>query len=575
MIKNLQLIFKGRLSYMALPIVLIVLDTFGTATMYGATYYVILNIIEENFSMPILQLAMALLIGSFIIRIVLIAIAQYIFQLRGSELIRDARLDVSNHLKTLPLGYFSKQSIGKIINICTVEMSDIERIITHLIGDIIKITLITAYILGVSFFINPQLALVQLIMVLISIPVLALAGYLGKKNGEAKKDVVAEVLSRVMEYIDGIKVFRAYNQTGSAFSRLYTAFKNYRDISIKQELQLVPVNFLFFIIVDFIVPVVLLVAVNMLMAGTIDAPVMILFIIISLGITAMFKPFSQFYTEMRMLSVAADHVASIYRMPVQQYQTTEPQFNDYTIAFNDVTFAYEKGQNVLKNISFNVPQQQTTALIGTSGSGKSTILNVLARFWDVDEGSITIGGQNIADIAPDALLQSMSMMFQQTFLLNDTVYNNVLMGKQNATTQQVEDACKLANCHDFIMAMPDGYQTMVGEDGSTLSGGEKQRISLARAFLKDAPIILLDEATASLDPDNEMEIKAALDKLLQGKTVIVIAHKLNTIQNADTILLLRDGKIAEQGSHSKLMQLDGYYAELYKEQLEAKGWEIA
>ncbi|MGY4794276.1 ABC transporter ATP-binding protein [Lysinibacillus fusiformis] len=575
MFSNLQLIFKGQLKRMYLPIGLSILDTFGTATMYGALYYVIVNIVQGSFTSDVLKLAFMMLIGSFVIRVVFIGFSQYLYQLRGSILIRDARINVSNHLKSLPLGYFSKQSIGKLINICTGNMSDIERVITHLIGDILKITMITTYILSVSFFINPQLAMAQLIMVLLSIPLLLLAGHLGRKNGEHKKDIVAEVLSRVMEYIDGIKVFRAHNQTGEAFKRLHDALKKYRDVSIKVELQLVPVNFLFFIIIDCIVPLVFLVGSYSLLGGTIDAQAMVLFIIISLGISAMFKPFSQFYTEIKMLSVAVNYVASVYKKEMPTYELENPTFTDFDIVFENVKFSYEEGQAVLNDISFTIPAKSTVALIGTSGSGKSTILNVLARFWDIDAGKIMIGGETISRIAPDYLLQNMSIMFQHPFLLNDSIYNNVLIGNSQATRREVEIACQRANCHDFIMAMEQGYETIVGEGGSTLSGGEKQRISLARAFLKDAPIILLDEATASLDPDNEMEIKEVIDELMQGKTVVVIAHKLNTIQNADKILLLKDGQIAEQGTHDELIKLEGGYAQLYHEQLEAKGWKIS
>ncbi|MBD8006865.1 ABC transporter ATP-binding protein [Bacillus norwichensis] len=574
MYQKLQLVFNQQLNRLYFPILLTILDTFGTASIFGSVYYVLLHLIEGQFTSGTLKTAMLILGIGYVIRLLAVGFSQYLFQIRGAKLIRDARLNISNHLKELPLGYFSKESIGTIINTCTVDMTHAERVITHLIGDMLKVIFVTGYILSASFVVEPKLALLQLILVVLSLPLIVWIGKLGEKGGHQKKVVVNDVLARVMEYIDGIRIFRSYNQTGVAFGRLNESFKRYRDESIRLEVKLVPLNFIFFIIIDFIVPIIFIAGSYMLLAGEIQVETMVIFVIISLGVSTLFRPFSVLYTEYKVLSVTIDHIVSLYKMDTASYTKETADFPHYEIEFDHVQFAYEKGQSVLQDMSFTMLQNTMTALIGPSGSGKSTILNVLARFWDIDGGTIRIGGENIQEIKPDALLEKISIMFQNVYVLNDTILQNIIIGKPNATLEEVEQACRRANCHEFIMKLEHGYETVVGEGGSTLSGGEKQRISLARAFLKDAPIILLDEATASLDPDNEMEIKESVDKLVEGKTVVVIAHKLNTIQHADQILFLENGTIRESGTHEELMALNDRYAAMYYEQLEAKGWRL-
>lgn len=283
---------------------------------------------------------------------------------------------------------------------------------------------------------------------------------------------------------------------------------------------------------------------------------------------------SSLYPQMRSISKAADSIISILDEQSLSYQQETANFQKYAVKFRNVTFGYNAETTVLHDVSFQARPGTTTALIGPSGSGKTTIVSLLARFWDVTGGQILIDGMDIRKINPDILAEQMSIVFQEVYLLQDTVLNNIRIGKPTATKEEVVAAAQAAHCHNFIMAMENGYDTMIGEGGSTLSGGEKQRIAIARALLKDAPIVLLDETTSSLDADNEREIQRAFDRLMKDKTVLVIAHRLNTIVNANNILVLDKGYIRESGTHAELMKCGGWYAQMIEEQKQAEQWSV-
>ncbi|BDZ71316.1 hypothetical protein GCM10025861_18330 [Methanobacterium petrolearium] len=273
------------------------------------------------------------------------------------------------------------------------------------------------------------------------------------------------------------------------------------------------------------------------------------------------------------MSMAADRVVATLNTKILPEPVDDMKIESFDIKFENVNFKYQD-TNVIKDLSCYIPEKNITALVGPSGSGKTTITSLIARFWDVDSGKIMIGGKNIKDIKNEHLLAGMSMVFQDVYLFNDTIYNNIKIGRVDASPEEVYEVARQANCHDFIQKLPDGYNTMVGEGGSTLSGGEKQRISVARAILKDAPIILLDEATASLDPENESKIQAAIRKLVKSKTVVVVAHRLYSISDADQILVIKGGKIVEQGKHEELLENGGTYYRMWEEQQKAHGWKF-
>lgn len=328
------------------------------------------------------------------------------------------------------------------------------------------------------------------------------------------------------------------------------------------------------IIINISFPIVMAIGVNDFIRGSIDAENLMMFVIMSLALTNIMKGFIKIYAESRYFSLSCDKLLSIIETPQISHDLEKYNFKNYDIEFKNVDFEYIEGKQVLKNISFLAKENQRTALVGESGSGKSTVLNLITRFWDAGSGEITIGGLDVKKLYVDELLRHISMVFQDVYLLQDTIYENIRMGNENVSKEDVVNAAKLANCHDFIMKLPEGYDTVIQEGGESLSGGEKQRISIARAILKDAPIVLLDEATASLDADNEYEIQNAIKKITKDKTVLVIAHRLNTIKDSDQILVFEDGNIIEGGSHDELIVKGGKYSGMYKSMCEAKEWQI-
>ncbi|AFS77483.1 ABC transporter ATP-binding/permease protein [Gottschalkia acidurici 9a] len=574
MISTIKAIIGKDIKKLYLPITLMFLDSLGMMTFIGVLYKLLMDISSDSFTMDKLKIYTSILIGSFIFRCIMISVGYKLNHLRGSDIIKDMRVSLGDHIRSLNLGYFNKNSIGNLMNILTADVTDFERILTHSLGDIIKAIVLIPYIIIISFFIDTRIALAQLITILIAAPILIASGKMAQKFGLRKRAVLSDVISRIIEYINGIKVFKSYNQTGDKFKRLEDSFRTFKKESIMIELSVAPFVLAFQILSDFILPVVLLTGSYILLGGNIDEKTFIAFLIISISLTNILKGLSAQYPEYKALKLAAEKIISTYDKKSLEFSKDKVDFKNFDIEFKDVTFGYEEEKDILKNISFKVKEGTTTALVGPSGSGKTTITSLIARFWDNDKGEIKIGENNISNINPDYILQHISVVFQDVYLLNDTIYNNIKLGRPNASYEEVVKAAKLANCHEFIEKLKGKYETMIGEGGSTLSGGEKQRISIARAILKDSPIILLDEATASLDADNEIEIQRSLEKLTEGKTVIVIAHKLNTIVNSDQIIVLNDGKIEEIGNHEELVKNKRRYYNMYKEQEEAKGWVV-
>ena len=557
------------------PVFLLVIDSLFYMMNYMMFYFTIVDLITETFTLNKIIVYTVIMIVANTVRYLFNRVGYTGIQSQGARIIQDLRLRMGDHLRNLNLGYFNKHNIGNVINIITNDLQDFEHVLTHTTSELIKLGILSVYLLLVTFAISPILGILQVIIAAAGAIFIVLGMKKSSKIALKKKHTMDDVVSRMVEYISGMELFKSYNLAGEKFKRLKDSFNDLKKESINTEIALAPYVLIFQLIVDISFALLLLVSTQLFINGSINKIMFFSYIIIGLSLSNILKAFSGQYVFFQYMKLATDKLINVYNEKEISYEFKVMPFKNYDIKFENVSFSYEKDKPVLKNISFKAKQGTSTALVGSSGSGKTTVTNLIARFWDCQSGTISIDGIDITKIYPEELLTNISMIFQDVYLVNDTIENNIKLGKPDATHEEVVRAAKDASCHEFITELENSYDTVVGEGGSTLSGGEKQRISIARALLKDTPIILLDEATASLDADNEHEIRKSLDKLIKNKTVITIAHKLNTIKNYDQIIVMSDGIIEEKGTHKELMKNRKRYYEMYTEMKKAQSNEYS
>ncbi len=489
------------------------------------------------------------------------------------------RAKLAEHLGRLPLGYFNKNSAGKIKTVIEQDAERIEGFIAHHLPDMVSAAVMFLAMAVTMFVLDPLLAVASLIPIILGY----IAQFSMMMGKQARASMVeyfnaqASINASSLQYVKGMPSIKVFGQTVHSFRKFYADMVRYRDFCVEYtdhfQFGFVTFRVLLVSICTFILPVGLF-----LFSGQPEnvafAAVLLFFLILAPGITTPVIKLNNLAASMRMIMEGASRVDKILaEQPIAEEATgAKPRGSE--IRFDSVRFSYTGKVDVLHDISFAAKQGEITALVGPSGSGKSTIAQLIPRFWDVNEGGISIGGVDIREMGLNDLMGQMSFVFQDSFLFSDTIYQNILIGKPNASREEVEAAAKAARCHDFISAMPQGYDTRVGAGGVYLSGGEEQRVSVARAILKNAPILVLDEATAYADPENEYEMQQALSKLIKDKTVIIIAHRLATIQNASQILVLKDGRIAQRGTHNELAKEPGLYKNMWDAYTEADTWEI-
>ncbi len=574
MIKAMRVI-AGNLKKLRKPIWLNIFNYILKGLPYGIFYLLLLELFKPRGQMDVQKIIWIFVIMAviLIIHLLIDMISQTNTYITAYTLLVDTRLRLGEHLRSLSMGFFKRKDPGDITALLLQDMQKVEEIFSHYFVDIIASVVLCSVIALVFFFIDWRMALAMIFSVLIAIPVLLIAQklvvYLGSKQIASRNNVV----SRMLEYLQGIKVLKTFNLTGTKFIRLEKAFKKLRNDSIKLEAGTGAPVLSYLVILEIGFIGLLLFGLYLLFGGQITIPVLIMFFIIGYHFYDPLRNVGVFATEMRYMNISAKRITEVMKTNPLPESEEDISPNNFNIGFKDVTFRYYN-TDVLKKINATFPERSITALVGPSGSGKTTITNLIARFWDVDSGKITIGGTNIKNMKTEELLSYISMVFQDVYLFHDTVYNNIKVGENDATREEIISAAKSAQCHEFIEKLEKGYETMVGEGGSTLSGGEKQRISIARAILKDAPIVLLDEATASLDPENELLIQNAIQELVKSKTLIVIAHRLSTIASADQILVIDDGGVVESGRHAELLIADGMYRRMWDNQQQARGWKF-
>lgn len=491
----------------------------------------------------------------------------------GYEVTAQQRIAVGDILKRVSLGFFSKNNAGEIASAVTTDLSFIEMLAMKMIDVVVNgyISVFTM-ILCLMFF-NGWIALIALAGVLLSALFLKLLGNRSQKNAPVHQKAQDGMIAATIEYIRGMPVVKAFKQDGVAKEGIRNAYGMSKDINVKIEKNYVPYNCLHLFALKAASVGIVLVSALLAANGRMDIPIMLMMAVFSFVIFGHVEQVNSAAHSLKIIDATLDKLKRIEQAEFIDKDGKDVALSAYDIRFQDVTFAYEK-RDVLKNVSFTIPENTTTAIVGPSGSGKSTICSLIARFYDADKGSVSVGGVDVREMTCDSLLKNISMVFQRVYLFHDTVLHNIRFGKPDAGFAEVVEAAKKACCHDFIMELPQGYETVIGEGGSTLSGGEKQRISIARAMLKNAPIVILDEATASVDPENERDIQKAISALVHGKTIIIIAHRLATIQNADQILVVEEGRIAQIGTHEALIQQEGVYQRFLRIRQRAEGWSI-
>ncbi|MCR4669802.1 MAG: ABC transporter ATP-binding protein/permease [Saccharofermentans sp.] len=481
----------------------------------------------------------------------------------GYKVFAQKRVEFASHLRKLPMGYFTDENIGRISSILTEDMVFVEENSMSVLAEIASGLFAQLAVTVFMFFLDPLLGaltlLTDIVILILSIPMNRTAA----DNSEGRQAAVEDLTGSVIEYAEGMAVSKSFGLTGESSSRLRDSFARSREANLKFEREYAPYERNLEIICVVGISAILAAAIWLLQAGRLDSINFIGVLLFLLNLFTPFKTVFQMGARLSIMEVALDKIEAVFAEKPLYLDGKDLPEEDcaHEIEFNDVSFSYEK-EEVLKGISFTADKDQMIALVGESGSGKTTIANLLARFWDVDEGRILFRGCDIKQMPMETLMSHISMVFQKVYLFEDTVFNNIAMAKPDCTMEEVKEAAKKARCYDFIMQLPYGFETIVGEGGTSLSGGEAQRISIARCILKDAPVIILDEATASIDADNERYIKEGMTELCRGKTVMVIAHRLNTIRNADKILVIDKGMIAEEGTHDELMSKDGLYSRM-------------
>ena len=514
------------------------------------------------------------MIACVLLQVLFHHIADRLQSAAGFMVFSDMRMELGAHLRRMPMGYFTEGNIGKISSVLSSDMVFIEENCMTVLADMMSYIFAEAIMVIFLLFFNIWIGLAALAIIGI---VLLIAGSMKKEALQDSRDRQEQnenLTEAVLDFVEGIGIIKTYNLLGEKSGELTENFEKSCETNIRFEENHAPYQLWMNIVYG--LGAAAIVALSFLLNSR--ALLSVTFLVgIMLFVSDLFGPIKALYgqaTRLTVMNSCMDRIEEIFgekELPDTGGFSIPESSEAPEVEFQNVCFAYGE-KEVLHNISFSLPQHTMAALVGPSGGGKSTAANLLARFWDVDSGKVLVRGRDVRDVRLADLMDHISMVFQRVYLFQDTIYNNIAMGRPDATREEVMEAAKKARCYDFIIALPKGFDTVIGEGGENLSGGERQRISIARCILKDAPIIILDEATASVDADNESFIQQAISELCRGKTLLVIAHRLNTIRNADQILVISDGRITQSGTHEELLEAGGLYRDFVTVRQQSQGW---
>lgn len=520
-------------------------------------------------------IVIGLIAGGLILRMIFKYLVYRLQSTAGFEFVARERIALGDRLRNVPMGFFHDNSVGDITATVTTDLNFLENYSMHILDKVTTGVLSMIVMAGCILAFDWRIGLIFVAGILLSFPIYSHMQKKGKALSAKRQKIQSEAVAATLEYVQGISVVKSFNMCDKNLSDIEDAYESNKAASYGVERVFTPLNMTYSMVFRISACMIMLCAGILAVGGDLSFANLAVILIASFTIFNPIEVMGQMTTMIRTMDAALDRVERIKQAKKIDENGRDIPLDSFDIGFEHVSFAYENGNPILKDVSFSIPQGSMTAIVGPSGGGKTTITRLIARFWDVQEGSITIGVHDVKEFTCDSLLKNMSMVFQNVYLFHDTIENNIKFGCPDATHEQVVEAAKKACCHDFISALPQGYDTVIGEGGSTLSGGEKQRISIARAMLKDAPIILLDEATASVDPENEVHLQQAISALVKNKTLIVIAHRLSTIRDADQILVVDNGKIVEKGVHAELIQQKGIYQKFWNIRQKARNWKLA
>ena len=543
------------------------------ALEFGAIYYMLVNIFSKTLDYKAIFVCLGILVISLVGKIMTQKISQMAQTHAGYFMAAHKRIEIGEKIKRVPMGFFSSFSLGRLTTIATSALSQTEMWVPMLLVLVLGGVLNTlVFVLGTLIF-NVKVGLVAVAGVIVFFIVTSMMEKKSSANADKMTETQTRLTKEVLATLQGMQVIKSYNLGGENNRALRKSIKDTSRILLDLEKSVAPYTVIQRIVMGITTVAMVYVSLNLNLSGELPLAETILMIMASFIIFEGLIGAGSNMAILRACENAIDSVGFIDSMPdMREGSITEP-IKNHNIVFKNVSFSYDD-RPILKNVSAEIKENTMTAIVGPSGSGKTTFCNLIARFWDVNSGEILIDGKNIKDYKIENLMNTLSMVFQDVYLFEDTIENNIKFGKQDASHEEVVQAAKKARCHEFIESLPEGYNTIIGEGGASLSGGEKQRISIARAMLKDADIIIFDEATANIDPENEDKLKEAIESLTKNKTVIMIAHRLKTIRNADQILVLKDGEIVERGSHEELIKNNGLYSDLINAKAKAESWKL-
>ena len=520
-------------------------------------------------------IVIGLIAGGLILRMIFKYLVYRLQSTAGFEFVARERIALGDRLRNVPMGFFHDNSVGDITATVTTDLNFLENYSMPILDNVTTGVLSMIVMAGCILAFDWRIGLIFVAGILLFFPIYSHMQNKGKALSAKRLKIQSEAIAATLEYVQSISVVKSFILCDKNLSDIEDAYESNAAASYGVERVFTPLNMTYSMVFRISACMIMLCAGILAVGGDLSFANLAVILIASFTIFNPIEVMGQMTTMIRTMDAALDRVERIKQAKKIDENGRDIPLDSFDIGFEQVSFAYENGNPILKDVRFSIPQGSMTAIVGPSGGGKTTITRLIARFWDVQEGSITIGGHDVKEFTCDSLLKNMSMVFQNVYLFHDTIENNIKFGCPDATHEQVVEAAKKACCHDFISALPQGYDTVIGEGGSTLSGGEKQRISIARAMLKDAPIILLDEATASVDPENEVHLQKAISALVKNKTLIVIAHRLSTIRDADQILVVDNGKIVEKGVHAELIQQKGIYQKFWNIRQKARNWKLA